>query len=73
MKDKTLEPFIRTWNLLPSKGGVFELTINGEKVYSKKALGRHAEPGEARGLIVDRIRALVPNYDDIIAAMSEEH
>lgn len=29
--------------LIPSRGGVFEVTVGDELVYSKKATGRHAE------------------------------
>jgi selenoprotein W-related protein len=32
--------------LVKSSGGVFEVTVDGALVFSKKALGRHAEPGE---------------------------
>jgi len=32
---------------------VFEVTVDGKLAYSKKALGRHAEPGE----VVRRMRA----------------
>ena len=32
--------------LIPSAGGVFEVTAGGKKIFSKKALGRHPEPGE---------------------------
>ena len=32
--------------LIPSSGGVFEVVVNGKKIFSKKELGRHAEPGE---------------------------
>jgi selenoprotein W-related protein len=32
--------------LIPSSGGVFEVLVNGKKIFSKKELGRHAEPGE---------------------------
>jgi selenoprotein W-related protein len=32
--------------LIPSSGGVFEVVAGGKKIFSKKALGRHAEPGE---------------------------
>lgn len=31
---------------MPSSGGAFELTLDGEVIFSKKTLGRHAEPGE---------------------------
>jgi len=37
--------------LLPSSGGVFEVTVDGTLVYSKKALRRHAQPGEVVELI----------------------
>jgi selenoprotein W-related protein len=37
--------------LIPSSGGVFEVTVNGNLVFSKKALRRHAEPGEIMELI----------------------
>jgi selenoprotein W-related protein len=33
-------------SLLKSSGGVFEVTVDGKLVFSKKALDRHAEPGE---------------------------
>jgi selenoprotein W-related protein len=32
--------------IIPSKGGVYEVTVDGDLVYSKKATGRHAEPEE---------------------------
>ena len=34
-----------------SSGGVFEVDVDGRKVFSKKTLGRHAEPGEIVRLI----------------------
>ena len=40
--------------LLPSSGGVFIVVADGTTVFSKKAEGRHATPGE----VVDRIRAM---------------
>jgi predicted Rdx family selenoprotein len=30
-------------DLIPSKGGVFEVAVGGDLVYSKKATRRHAE------------------------------
>ena len=32
--------------VVPSKGGVFEVTVDGDLVFSKKELGRHAKAGE---------------------------
>jgi len=37
--------------MIPSSGGVFEVMVDGKLVFSKKALGRHAQPGEVLGLI----------------------
>jgi len=39
--------------MIPSGGGVFEVTCGGQLVFSKKALRRHAEAGE----VVAAIRA----------------
>jgi selenoprotein W-related protein len=40
--------------LIESSGGLFEVTVDGKLVFSKKALGRHAEPGEVLRLIAGR-------------------
>ena len=45
------ENLIESITLLPSDSGVYEVTVNGQLVYSKKATGRHAEPGEVAGLV----------------------
>jgi selenoprotein W-related protein len=43
--------------------GVFDVIVNGEVLYSKRAEGRHAKPGE----VLERFRRLVgpgvPIYD----------
>jgi selenoprotein W-related protein len=44
------EQGIRSLTLIPSRGGAFEVTVNGNLVYSKLQNGRHAEPGEVRAL-----------------------
>ena len=58
MTDEILSEFeheIREWAIIPSRGGVFEVTVDGELVFSKKELDRHAEPGEIRKLIEARL------------------
>jgi selenoprotein W-related protein len=45
------EPEIESITLIPSSGGVYEITVNNELIYSKKTIGRHAEPGEVLGLL----------------------
>lgn len=57
---RQLEVFIASWRLIPSSGGLFEVTVNGELVFSKKALGRHAEPGEVRAAIEKKLDAVRP-------------
>jgi selenoprotein W-related protein len=37
--------------LIPSSGGVFEVKVDGDLIFSKKALRRHAEPGEVVRLV----------------------
>lgn len=37
--------------LLPSTGGVFEVTVDGKSVFSKKELKRFPEEGEIAGLL----------------------
>lgn len=39
-------PYIQELKLLPSGGGRFEVTVDGELIYSKLATGRHAAAGE---------------------------
>ncbi len=48
---KTHESEIESITLVPSSGGVYEITVNGELIYSKRKTGRHAEPGEVLGLV----------------------
>ena len=40
--------------LIPSSGGVFEVTAGEKKIFSKKALGRHADPGEVLSALESR-------------------
>jgi selenoprotein W-related protein len=37
-----------------SSGGRFEVTVDGRLVFSKRAVGRHARPGEVVDLIKGR-------------------
>jgi selenoprotein W-related protein len=51
LTDEVLESQIESLLLIPASGGKFEITVNGELIFSKKALGRHAEPGEIYELV----------------------
>jgi selenoprotein W-related protein len=37
--------------LIQSSGGVFEVDVDGRRVFSKKTAKRHAEPGEVVKLL----------------------
>ena len=52
---KDFEHEVAEWKLIPSRGGVFEVTVDGDLVFSKKQLGRHAEIDEIRQLIKTRL------------------
>ena len=42
--------------IVPSRGGVFEVEVDGELMFSKKATGRHAEHDEILKTIRSRSR-----------------
>lgn len=48
-------PRISRAELLPSASGRFEVTLDGELLFSKAALKRHPNPGEVHGLIAARL------------------
>lgn len=60
MKDRAFEAFTKSWKLIPSTGGVFDVWVNGQLIFSKASVGRHAEPGEIRNGIqqaLDSVRS----------------
>jgi selenoprotein W-related protein len=48
---KHYEHVIQSLTLVPSDGGKFEVTVNGELLFSKSQLHRHAEAGEVLGMV----------------------
>ena len=48
---ENFEEEIENISLVPSSGGRFEVSVNGQLIYSKLQTGRHAEPGEVLGLV----------------------
>jgi selT/selW/selH-like putative selenoprotein len=48
-------PVIATIELLPSSKGRFEVTLDGDLIFSKASVGRHAKPGEVAALVRERI------------------
>ena len=48
---RAFEYDIEEITLIPSDGGKFEITVNGNLTYSKLKTNRHAEPGEVLALV----------------------
>lgn len=48
---KHYEHLVEEIKLIPSDGGRFEVTVNGQLLYSKLEMHRHAEAGEVLGLV----------------------
>ncbi len=58
MVEKLLDEFereITSIALRPSSGGVFEVEVDGDLIYSKKETGEHAEYEQVAGPIRDRL------------------
>jgi len=41
--------------LIEGSGGAFEVVVDGVSVFSKKHVGRHAQPGEVLALVRQRV------------------
>ena len=46
----TYQHMIDALTLTPGPRGIFDVTVNGELIFSKHASGRHARPDEVLGL-----------------------
>jgi selenoprotein W-related protein len=53
-------PIIKTVDLIPSSKGRFEVILDGELIFSKASLGRHAQPGEIAKIVRERIGPETP-------------
>jgi predicted Rdx family selenoprotein len=49
--------------LVMGSKGVFDVSVDGEVLYSKHATGRHAEPGEVLALFRERVVPGVEPYE----------
>jgi selenoprotein W-related protein len=52
---KEFESRIASLELIPSDGGCFEVAVDGELIFSKRAAGRHAATGEVVQAIRERL------------------
>ena len=46
---------IEAITLIPSSGGVYEVTVDGDLIYSKKETGEHAEYEQVAGPVRERL------------------
>lgn len=51
----TFEADLRSVSLIPGSGGVFEVRLNGELIFSRKEAQRFPEAKELKQLVRDRI------------------
>ena len=50
-------------SVVTSRGGTFDVEVDGTLIYSKALTGRHANPGEVLGLFRDFIGVETPVYE----------
>jgi selenoprotein W-related protein len=55
-------PITKSTELIPTAWGTFEVTLDGELIFSKWALARHPKPGEISALVAARIGAPLEEY-----------
>ena len=53
---------IEDLRLVTGDDGVFDVVVDGQRVYSKHETGRHAEPGEVLGIFRDLVGPDVSTY-----------
>ena len=53
-------PIIAGIDLKPSSGGAFEVIVDGDLLFSKRELKRHANPGEVAGLVEAKLGPPIP-------------
>ncbi|MGA7096697.1 MAG: Rdx family protein [Acidimicrobiia bacterium] len=53
---------IGSLTLTTGSKGVFDVTVDGEVLFSKHSIGRHAEPGEVLELFIEKYGAGVTPY-----------
>lgn len=54
-------PVVRVLEVVPGTGGVFDVQVNGDLVFTKTMLGRYPEPDEVMPLVREAIAGGAPN------------
>ena len=60
LNEREIECFVSSWKLIPATGGVFDVWVNGELIFSKAAAGRHAELEDLRSGIMKALETIRP-------------
>lgn len=60
----TYQHVISELRLITGEKGIFDVTVDGELVYSKHETGRHAETGEVLEIFRSIVGPDVPEYGD---------
>ena len=58
----TYQHIIEDTRVIAGVKGVFDVTVDGDVLYSKHATGRHANPGEVLDLFVEKYAQGVEPY-----------
>jgi predicted Rdx family selenoprotein len=58
----TYQHVISETRLLHGSSGIFDVAVDGEMLYSKFDVGRHANPGEVLDLFREKYGVGVPEY-----------
>jgi len=53
---------VESFTFITGSKGIFDFRVDGESLFSKKAIGRHAEPGEVLRLFQELVGPEVPVY-----------
>lgn len=59
---KNYQHVIESLTFTMGSKGIFDVTVDGEMLYSKHVEGRHADPGEVLGLFAEGPGKGVPIY-----------
>jgi len=57
LADEIEKQFGESADLIKGRDGVFEVTVDGELIFSKRSIGRFPEPGELDAELASRLSA----------------
>jgi predicted Rdx family selenoprotein len=48
-------PLLKVLELVPGRGGIFDVHLDGERIFTKSMIGRYPEPEDVLPLLRERI------------------